>query len=557
MTYYNYYMTCTSQFPKMATDVPMRRWMMIFFLIFSANSYAQTQLSKVIPASPVAMELTKYINYPVNLSNGLVQISIPLYEINEGDIKLPITLNYHASGLKPNVRSGSWLGDGWSLNTGPSLSRSINGGVDELYYWNFDNDMLPSYFQMQQVVEQKKDIALDEFNYSLLNNSGRLYFKRMANNQLRPVFIPVSPVKVNLPNVNDYTNVINLTDAMGFQYSFGGSESKYKDYVYHTYGSSVSQVPTAWKIKSIFSPLSNRSISFEYADNITEVPFYRMTDKVVMLDNISCQCTDKIPLIQVDDVGMNPKYYNYDLTAQQLQLVDVYNVTLPTGYSFPQRSTETITQFNSYINKISFSGGYILVTKNEGGRPGLTSIRVYNYQNTLVKQIELIQAVSGYAAMQLSEVRISSPYSTEIQKYSFQYNGVMSKDTRSLDKWGFYNAAPNTTLVPSITTSVQVNNFPYPGEQKDISIPGGDREPNESAMQQGMLTEIKYPTGGRTRFIYEAHRYKDELGRIRLAGGLRIKQIQQVDDAGQKLYRNFNYSVNGNYNGGKTFKFNC
>jgi hypothetical protein len=34
-------------------------------------------MPQVIPPSPAAMELAKYTANPVNLSNGLVQISIP------------------------------------------------------------------------------------------------------------------------------------------------------------------------------------------------------------------------------------------------------------------------------------------------------------------------------------------------------------------------------------------------------------------------------------------------------------------------------------------------
>ena len=106
-------------------------------LLAGAPAFAQIpelERPQVIPPSPEAAELTKYITYPVNLSNGLVQTSIPLYEIVDGDIRIPITLNYHASGLKPNMRSGHWLGDGWSLSTGPSLSRTINGVADEINY---------------------------------------------------------------------------------------------------------------------------------------------------------------------------------------------------------------------------------------------------------------------------------------------------------------------------------------------------------------------------------------------------------------------------------------
>ena len=114
----------------------MRKNILFLFAIVSGICYSQTTpftLPRVIPSSPVATEMTKYINYPVDLSNGLVKISIPLYEIVDGDIKIPITLNYHASGLKPNMRSNDWLENGWSLNTGPTLSRNINGGADELF----------------------------------------------------------------------------------------------------------------------------------------------------------------------------------------------------------------------------------------------------------------------------------------------------------------------------------------------------------------------------------------------------------------------------------------
>lgn len=129
-------------------------------------------LPKVIPPSPVAMELAKYVTYPVDLCNGLVKISIPLYEIVDGDIKIPITLNYHASGLKPNLLSSDWLGDGWSLNVGPNLSRTIHGGADEIFYFpDIIANPYPTYDQLRTVAEQTNDITLDEF-YSCRRHEG-------------------------------------------------------------------------------------------------------------------------------------------------------------------------------------------------------------------------------------------------------------------------------------------------------------------------------------------------------------------------------------------------
>ena len=51
-------------------------------------------------------------------------------------------------------------------------------------------------------------------------------------------------------------------------------------------------------------------------------------------------------------------------------------------------------------------------------------------------------------------------------------------------------------------------------------------------MQTGILTSVTYPTGGRTEFTYEAHRYIDDHGVSRMAGGLRIKQIRDIESDG-------------------------
>ena len=46
--------------------------------VCQAQNYG-LNLPEVTPPSPTAMELAKHVTYPVNLSNGLAKISIPLY----------------------------------------------------------------------------------------------------------------------------------------------------------------------------------------------------------------------------------------------------------------------------------------------------------------------------------------------------------------------------------------------------------------------------------------------------------------------------------------------
>ena len=55
--------------------------------------------SATTAVSPEAAVLDKFHSYPVDHCTGVPDIRIPLYEIVAGDITLPVTLSYHASGL--------------------------------------------------------------------------------------------------------------------------------------------------------------------------------------------------------------------------------------------------------------------------------------------------------------------------------------------------------------------------------------------------------------------------------------------------------------------------
>lgn len=83
--------------------------------------------SKIAPRSPVAARLGRYGVYPVTVNNGLVNISMPLYEIKSGKINVPISLSYCAGGVKGyDVSSG--VGLGWTLNADGTITWSIIGG---------------------------------------------------------------------------------------------------------------------------------------------------------------------------------------------------------------------------------------------------------------------------------------------------------------------------------------------------------------------------------------------------------------------------------------------
>lgn len=381
--------------------------------------------SNVIPPSPVASELTKYITYPVDLCNGLVKTSIPLYEIVDGDIRIPITLNYHASGLKPNMRSSHWLGDGWSLTTGPSLSRTINGVADEI---NYDASIALSdnltYEQLNAIYTQAVDVALDEFHYSLPSGGGRMYLRRGTDGSVTPVTIPRDNIMVTFSGGKSMP-VFRITDGDGMAYTFGDDKDfyhdRYHDRVMHKFGLSALEVPTSWKIREIRSAATGRSVTFDYTSNITETFCSRYADALIMIDDYSGHSAYTVPLVSVSTCqSFDSKLYRYDRDSGGLVEANTGVVKSPDGYSFPMPSKVDVVQYNSYVRRIDFSGGHVLFNMSANPNEGLRSMEVYDLSDVLVKRVVFNQTyMRDFFYLNLDSVRIESP------------DGVSLRHTRS------------------------------------------------------------------------------------------------------------------------------
>lgn len=168
---------------------------------------AQFQKPDVSMPSPNAASLGLYGEVPVSLYTGTPNIDIPLYTIEEGKIKVPISLSYHASGVRVNQHPG-WVGMNWNLNAGGAITRTIKDHWDELATtWDFDNQnslkhygyyFTGKYFKnanwnSKSFVESLYTTAIDgqplinvdkepdEFSFNFLGYSGKFYLNEDRN----------------------------------------------------------------------------------------------------------------------------------------------------------------------------------------------------------------------------------------------------------------------------------------------------------------------------------------------------------------------------------------
>lgn len=126
----------------------MKYKLLMIISLFVYELYGQTAggasningLPKNIP-SPNAASLGEYGQIPVDLFTGLPNISIPI--LAEVGDNANMSLSYRASGIRPDQHSG-WVGVGWNLNCGGSITRIVNGSPDEMEHPDYS---LSKYYQ--------------------------------------------------------------------------------------------------------------------------------------------------------------------------------------------------------------------------------------------------------------------------------------------------------------------------------------------------------------------------------------------------------------------------
>lgn len=486
------------------------------------------QLPKVIPPSPSAMQFQKYGDYPVGNFTGVPEISVPLYTIKEGDLELPITLSYHASGVKPTDPNG-FVGLGWTLNAGGKITRTIMDETDETRavpspFYTAAQLSAYNYSQLAYIMEPLEgyqDTEPDIFSYNFGKNSGKFVLKRDAGRA--PLLIPYKPLKIagHIPttgaSVFDYFDV---TDESGFQYRFYKGDSP---------SAPGSEGFTGWNIQAMTSPLdASNQINFTYATG----PIERMAKRV---DKFASD-DDMI------DAMLCRSCLTTDGSDQPCESILPY-LDYAAGESYRE---DIALDYDSYVNSdITFRSGKIRFVKNPTTRM-LDSMIIYNASNVMQKFFKFEYLQRPTLRVLLKSIKIYDANKQFVNQYSFSYNSEQysfpGTESAGTDYWGYYNGSMGTSLMPNW----EVYLIGWGSRQ----IGTNRRETDENYMKTFVLERINYPTGGSTFFNYEANRYRGNGAitgyRGDLVGGLRIKEIIHYTDQNQVAEtRSYKYSAYG------------
>lgn len=511
-------------------------------------------MPQIIPPSPDATSIGKFGDIPVGTYTGIPNISVPLYTINVRDITLPISLSYHASGIRVEEEA-SWVGLGWALSAGGMVSRTVRGNDD---LTKVDNQgfvyspaipeevpiegsdppatMLPFNY-VQDLCLGGIDAQPDVFNFSFLGYSGKFFLKRKES--------ATDPIEVVL--ASDHEKILIRYDEVNEEWSIMTKEGIKAIFGTREYSNTVSgevndpknppsplgwevkdDIITSWYLDKLYSP-SGEEITFEYdIPSGAPKPDYASRSTISISESHSVvadylECSQVIELYGTQ-VGITCDGPQNPGTATG-------NPCLNTARKYSGSMTVT---WNVYLKRILFKNGEIRFVTSERddieahytsavlfSKPRkLDMIEVYQ-NNQFLKSFNFIQTYYNgnisadpylYKRLKLDQVLETSGSLTK-KPFVFSYIGdntttstyLPPKNDAARDHWGLYNgktgnntgALGNPVFIPKLT---------YMGSDGIMrTISGAEREADEESAKLGILEKITFPTGGYTQMFYESH----------------------------------------------------
>ncbi|WP_353484765.1 RHS repeat-associated core domain-containing protein [Haliscomenobacter sp.] len=500
----------------------LRQYLFTIFNVLVLGAIAWTQPTNsfikngVLPA-PNAAALGKYTDIPVSYHTGVPNISVPIHTVSSGPLSVPIGLSYHSSGIKI-AETASWVGLGWALDAGGMVTRQVVGKEDDQGYYLGYNAGLETTFSGLSVnyattylscagdngcsiIESAQSTAAtsiengaidaepDVFSFNFAGYGGKFVFDKFQN----AVLIPQQDLKIEVgTTTGSVFSRFTITTPDGTRYHFGstpgGTENNTEQTNLST--SSPNGYKTSWFLTRIESHDGKFQINFQYA---TEVTTYRQPGSCTYSDNVALSSANTA----YDCSGGTDDGFHYyqqmDASGKRLT-----GITSSTG-------TETVTFVaNTLRDDVGSAKRLDEIQISTGQTPNL-------FQKKIVFSYDYITDGTGIAQAERKRLRLTQVQEMSqdgvtnvVPPYVFTYNGntLPSRLARAIDHWGFHNGATGNE------SQITLNIPPTTYQRNGISTIYGNanRESNETAMLQGMLTKITYPTGGFAEFTFEGNR---------------------------------------------------
>lgn len=532
----------------------MKRKYYILLLLCSLlpfTLHAQTGFGIVTPHTA---DFIRQGNMPVSLYTGQINLSVPLYHIQDPDFDVPLSLSYASEGFRLSKRSG-WVGHDWSFIGAGVITREVYGVPDDFEnysqadgeykglwqatqttqyfpadWYNFESNTLScnsTDCKVPKVSNRNYDSEPDLFLFNMPGHSGRFMIDSQGNVQSNAKgyridlsgmssqtdassTLQTSQIKITAPNGYIYTfGSLNNINSLEYTFRFKSPTSE------HNTEAEKKKTICAWHLTSITAP-NGRQMVFEYA-------------APGMLDNTS-------PHI-ISSCTYNPSKTNGNGVSISMQGNDFYQATkIALLNAITITDTGVRIEFDNAVESLFGAGegfffGYEKYNKNSYQLNNMRVLQDGNLLYTYGLQYEL------------------KDYRRFLKQVTLRDGGIYSFD--------YFH--PTSTSYPQPTYTNMNNNTDQFGFW------------NTDTNVYGIMKRVTYPTKGYTDFTYERHAYAkkvytevtntDYTSTLVETNGntysFRIKQVKHYpstggDDSGNVITRNYSYQ-NGILLKGKPF----
>lgn len=516
------------------------------FLTFFSYSQQTVNFPKVVPPSPNAAALAQYADVPVSNYTGVPNISIPLFNVKSGKIELPINLSYHASGIKV-AQESSWVGLGWALNAGGTITRQIRGKDDlkNINGYGYLNAPLPSStVNNLPAWSDPGDLSAytairggtfdgepDIFYYNFFGFSGKLVFEKQSGSEIKAISIDQNNL---IFSYNRDSEEWTVTDGNGWKYYLGNSLNNNVE------------ITTNYSISRDYQFAGEQDVDNDIANNTPGPPDDpKPTVSAWYISKVITPEGDKIEFIY-SKRGRIISQVNYGEEIHQMMQTKLVSQTGP-NYVTPIQTTNSYSASRQvteecYLSKIKFNNGSVDFTLED--RDDLipypaNSIKPARLQSASLKDLsgKIIQQFDFKYSYFSERLRLDSVQQVnglkKIPPYIFSYNEtpLPGKSSYAVDYWGYYNGKNNENIRTKVIRGEEFNRQNPLVINEDsrtvgsttkmlspayedilvdkVYINGADREVNELTIEAGTLQSIQYPTGAVVNFVYEPNDYSD------------------------------------------------
>jgi YD repeat-containing protein len=470
--------------------------------------YNKTNIPKIVPPSPEAASLGKYGDISVSLFGGSPDISIPLGEIADTRIKVPISLMYNATGVKVNDIATN-VGLSWTLSAGGAITRVIRGQPDKIGFYQLPPNVLqfqpnvgitadpyvyPDYDYAKKALDLNYDTEVDIYYFNFLGRSGK-FFEDLKTGKFYTM--PTSAIRISrIQNAG-----FRIVDENGAVYEFTTVESIYSQ-TQCTIGTPGArtwsdQAESAWYLSRIKD--EQAAISFEYESYNYKYAQGRTETKVLQKSDFICANID---------ATLNKDCISYQ-TVYGKRIKRIVSERYPSEVIFNYTTQKREDLYN--INGDDFAGNALIsvVIKANG-----ISIKQYDLSYDYLRSIGYSTSLPITVRANFSRLKLAKVKEDSKPAYIFEYNETNPPMPERIyggqDHWGFFNGAGSGTQLPNIPELSFTN--------------GTNRNPDSNFVKSNTIKKITYPTGGATEFDFECHfeNYTDKkIG----YGGLRIRKM--------------------------------